>query len=65
MKKILTEVLYMEMKWVNTSMYLVRKTRRKRICDLGKKVCVQIFVKKILQTFIIKYCKAAVFRTKK
>ena len=36
MKKILIEVLYNEMKWVNTSMYLVRKTRRKRICDLRK-----------------------------
>ena len=36
MKKILMEVLYREMKWVNTSMKRVRKTRRKRIWDLAK-----------------------------
>ena len=47
MKKILIEVLYIEMKWVNTSMYLVRKTRRKRICDL-RKIFQQTFLTKNL-----------------
>merc|ERR1719341_2982369 len=32
MKKILMEVLYMEMKFVKTSRYRVMNTKRKRIC---------------------------------
>ena len=31
MKKILTEVLYQDMKWKKRSMYLERKTRRYKI----------------------------------